>query len=90
DVISTGGSVIQAADALRAAAIEPIGVLAIFTYGFDFSQQNLAAAQLPYYTLTDYTKLLVELFKKEGVSEKTMASLHEWRKNPDTWEPRKG
>ncbi len=87
DIVSTGRSVIEAAQALRARELEVVGVLAIFTYGFDFAMQNFKEEQLPLYCLSDYTHLLVEVFKKEGVSEKTMASLHEWRKQPDTWAP---
>lgn len=88
DIISTGGSVIKAAQVLRERGSNPIGAVAIFTYGFDLAQQKFEEAQLSYHTLSDYTKLLVEVFKKEGVSEKTMASLHEWRRNPESWEPR--
>ncbi|MDX2305050.1 MAG: orotate phosphoribosyltransferase [Microscillaceae bacterium] len=88
DIISTGNSSIKSAEALRNEGLDVIGVIAIFTYGFDFAEQNFAQHNLSYTTLTDYTKLLVEVFKKEGVSEKTMASLHEWRKKPDSWSPR--
>lgn len=88
DIISTGNSVIKSAEALREEGVNVLGVVAIFTYGFDFAVQNFAQYQLDFVTLTDYTKLLVEVFKKEGVSEKTMASLHEWRKDPKSWSPR--
>lgn len=88
DIISTGGSVLKAAEALRNEGMDVIGAVAIFTYGFDTTEQHFAEQDLKYATLTDYTKLLVEVFKKEDVSEKTMASLHEWRKNPESWSPR--
>ncbi len=87
DIFSTGKSTIQAALALREAGLEVMGALGILTYGFEFAQAQFNENQLPFYTLTDYTKLLVEVFKREGVSEKTMASLHEWRKNPEKWQP---
>lgn len=87
DIFSTGKSTIQAALALREAGVEVMGALGILTYGFEFAQVQFEENQLPFYTLTDYTKLLVEVFKREGVSEKTMASLHEWRKNPEKWQP---
>jgi orotate phosphoribosyltransferase len=85
DVVSTGKSTFQAADALRDAGVKVIGVLAIFTYGFDAVMQQFAEQQLPLYTLTDYTQLLIEVFKQQDLDEKTMASLHEWRKNPAQW-----
>ncbi|GAB4411128.1 MAG: orotate phosphoribosyltransferase [Microscillaceae bacterium] len=87
DIISTGKSALQAAEVLREAGVEVLGVIAILTYGFDFAHQQFEAQGLPFYTLTDYTRLLVEVFKREDVSEKTMASLHEWRKNPQQWQP---
>ena len=88
DIISTGNSVIKSAEALKEEGLDVLGVVAIFTYGFDFAIQNFEQHKLSFFTLTDYTKLLVEVFKKEGVSEKTMASLHEWRKDPESWSPR--
>jgi orotate phosphoribosyltransferase len=86
DIISTGGSSIQVAQNLQAAGLEVLGVIAILTYGFEIAEQKFAEAGVKLYTLSDYTQLLVELFKKEDVSEKTMASLHEWRKSPQTWQ----
>ncbi|MCU0446266.1 MAG: orotate phosphoribosyltransferase [Microscillaceae bacterium] len=86
DIISTGGSCLQAAQALREAGAEVLGVVAILTYGFDFADEQFAAADLSYETLSDYTQLLVQFFKREDVSESTMASLHEWRKNPSQWQ----
>ncbi len=87
DIYSTGKSTIQAAQALREAGIEVLGSVAILTYGFEFAKTQFEENDLLFYTLTDYTKLLVEVFKREGVSEETMASLHEWRRNPEKWRP---
>jgi orotate phosphoribosyltransferase len=86
DIISTGGSCLQAAQALREAGAEVLGVVAILTYGFDFADEQFRVANLSYKTLSDYTQLLVQLFKREDVSDKIMASLHEWRKNPSQWQ----
>lgn len=87
DIYSTGKSTIQAAQALREAGLEVLGSVAILTYGFEFAKAQFEEHKLSFYTLTDYTKLLVEVFKRQGVSEETMASLHEWRKNPEKWQP---
>ncbi|TAE45488.1 MAG: orotate phosphoribosyltransferase, partial [Cytophagales bacterium] len=37
------------------------------------------------FTLSDYTYLIKEFSKKEDLSEEIMASLYEWRKNPQDW-----
>ncbi len=90
DVISTGRSALQAAQALRTAGMQVEGVLAILTYGFDQSQSSFAEQEVALHTLSDYTAMLIEVDKRVGLDEKTMASLHEWRKSPDTWQPRHG
>jgi orotate phosphoribosyltransferase len=86
DVVSTGKSTLQAAQALSEAELEISGVLAIFTYGFDFVMQQFENQHLLLHTLTDYTQLLVEVFKQQDLDEKTMASLHAWRKDPQNWD----
>ncbi|HAI75842.1 MAG TPA: orotate phosphoribosyltransferase [Microscillaceae bacterium] len=86
DVLSTGQSSIKAVQALREAGLEVLGIVAIFTYGFDLMEQNFQEANIPYYTLTDYTTLLSVYAKKFDLSESIMATLHEWRKNPQQWQ----
>ena len=46
DLISTGGSVIDAVEALRAAGTEVLGVVSIFTYGLSKGLERLAAANV--------------------------------------------
>ena len=60
DLISTGGSSLQAVDALRVAGFEVIGVMAIFTYGFDQSREAFEKANCKLETLTSYEFLLKE------------------------------
>ena len=45
DLISTGGSVIEVVEALRAAGAEVLGVVSIFTYGMKQGLDRLAAAR---------------------------------------------
>ena len=85
DIISTGGSSLQAVDALRESGAEVLGVLAILTYGFEESQRQFEEKKVALHTLSDYTSLLVEYSKKQDISEDIMASLHEWRRNPSNW-----
>ena len=46
DLLSTGGSVLDAVDALREAGAEVLGVVSIFTYGMKKGVERLAAAQV--------------------------------------------
>lgn len=85
DLISTGGSSIKASEALKAANIEVLGMLAIFTYGFPLADDNFEKAGIELHTLSNYTTML-EIAKDLGyVGVKDLASLEEWRKDPSVW-----
>ncbi len=47
DLISTGKSSLQVVDVLKAAGLEVIGMVGIFTYGFDVAVKAFAAANVP-------------------------------------------
>lgn len=57
DLISTGGSVLEAAAALTEAGCEVLGVAAIFTYGLPKAAAAFSEAGVEYHTLTDYDTL---------------------------------
>ena len=65
DLISTGGSVIDAVEALRAAGAEVLGVVSIFTYGLKKGVERLAAANIRNVSLSnlDY---VAEVAGEEG------------------------
>lgn len=81
DLISTGGSSLVAAEALREAGAEVLGVVAIFTYGLAKADQMFKDANIPFYTLSDYNEL-IDVAKEQGkISESDIQSLVEWRDN---------
>lgn len=87
DLISTGGSVIQAAEALRASGAEVVAVVAIFTYEFKKAEDALKQASLPTYILTTYSALLKVAQENGTLSSTEVDRLAEWRKDPasKTW-----
>lgn len=85
DLISTGGSSLKVVKTLREAQANVIGLVAIFNYGFDLAKQAFEQEQVPFYTLSNYSALLVEAVDKDYISEEDMASLQEWRLNPESW-----
>jgi orotate phosphoribosyltransferase len=85
DLISTGGSSLQAVHALREAGLEVKGLVAIFTYGFDVSIKNFSDAECPFVTLTDYDHLIDQALKSDYVTSSDVDSLREWKINPDNW-----
>lgn len=87
DLISTGGSSLKAVEALRQAGAEVIGLVSIFTYGFEEADKQMAAAKVPYHSLTDYDTLTKVAFSKGYISEDKglIDTLQAWRKSPATW-----
>ena len=58
DLISTGGSSLEAVAALRAAGAEVLGVVAIFTYELAQAKENFAQADVDVTILSDVSTLL--------------------------------
>ena len=65
DLISTGGSVIDAVEALRAAGAEVLGVVSIFTYGLAKGVERLAAANIRNVSLSNLD-CVAEVAGEEG------------------------
>lgn len=87
DLISTGGSVIEVVDALRAAGADVLGVVSIFTYGMKKGLERLAAANVKNVSLCDLD-VLVEVAAEEGyIKEEDKARLIKFRDNPsdESW-----
>ncbi|WP_102271517.1 orotate phosphoribosyltransferase [Cytobacillus massiliigabonensis] len=85
DLISTGGSVITAVEALRQAGCEVLGVVAIFTYQLEKGKELLEKADITAHTLTDF-ETLSEIAREKGyIQDGDMAKLTEWRKDPAEW-----
>ena len=85
DLVSTGGSSLKAVDALREAGANVLGMVAIFTYGFEIARKNFADKDLSFYTLSDYETLIGEAVAKKYVTESQLITLQEWRQNPAEW-----
>lgn len=85
DLISTGGSSLQAVEALREANLNVKGLAAIFTYGFDVATKNFEVANCKYVTLTNYEYLLDVAIEKKYVSGNQLETLQDWKSNPEAW-----
>ncbi|WP_414053970.1 orotate phosphoribosyltransferase [Macrococcus equi] len=79
DLISTGGSAIEACDALKAAGADVLGIVAIFTYNLNKGKERLNESGYEYYTLSDFDTL-VEVAKEMNKIEATdIEGLVAWR-----------
>lgn len=85
DLISTGGSSLQAVEALRNAGCEVLGMLAIFTYGFQKSADNFQKADCELTTLSNYNAMIDLAVKTGYIQESDVEKLKEWRKSPETY-----
>ena len=85
DLISTGGSSLSAAQAVRNYGAEVLGMLAIFTYNFPLAAQNFQEANIELTTLSNYNLLLKMAYDAGEISDVQLESLNNWRKNPQTW-----
>lgn len=85
DLISTGKSSLQVVDVIRAAGMEVMGMVSIFTYGFPVATENFEKAGVPYVSLTNYPTLIELAVEKGIVSPNQQGVLMEWRKDPAVW-----
>jgi orotate phosphoribosyltransferase len=89
DLISTGGSSLKAVEALREAGCVVVGILAIFTYGFDKATNVFQEANCPFDTLSDYDTLIAQAIDNQYVMPEELATLSAWRQSPETWDVNK-
>jgi orotate phosphoribosyltransferase len=85
DLISTGGSVITAVQALREAGCEVLGVVSIFTYGLDKGMEAFAQEEIKSESLTDFANLVEVAIEKGYISKDDQESLLSWSKSPSEW-----
>jgi len=85
DLVSTGGSSLKAVEALRAAGAEVLGMIAIFTYGFPSATERFKQAQVKLFCLSTFDVLIQTAAKKGLISEAQLATLNNWKENPQQW-----
>lgn len=85
DLVSTGGSSLQAVEALRKAEADVLGMVAIFTYGFPSAEDNFKTGNCKLVTLTNYMELLDLALETGYVKADQLDILKQWRQNPGEW-----
>lgn len=85
DLISTGGSVLEAVAAAQREGVEVLGVIAIFTYQLEKAATQFEKSQVPLYTLTDYSEL-IQIAQETGyVTAEELEMLKKFKDNQETW-----
>ena len=85
DLISTGGSSLKAASALREAGVKVSGMVAIFTSGFDTAEKNFEKENVNLVCLSDFNHLLQEALRKKFINEEQLTYIKAWRLDPAHW-----
>ena len=90
DLISTGGSAINAVNAIRQAGGMVDHCLCIFSYGFTEASQKFDEINCQYHSLITFPELLKEAQNMELLSNDQIESLRIWHKAPFKWAETKG
>jgi orotate phosphoribosyltransferase len=85
DLISTGGSVLDACDAATREGADVLGVVAIFTYQLPKGYANFKEREIPLHTLSDYTTLIQVAQEQGYIKPEEIEVLMEWKKDPQNW-----
>ena len=85
DLISTGKSSLNAVKALQTEGITVKGMVAIFSYGFEFANKNFSDAKVELTTLSNYNFLLKQANETNYIAENELETLQDWRKAPNKW-----
>ncbi|VTS24555.1 orotate phosphoribosyltransferase [Streptococcus porcinus] len=86
DLISTGGSVLDAAAAAIREGVEVLGVVAIFTYELPKAKANFDKAGIKCQTLSNYS-LLIQVAKENGfVNAEGLALLEKFQEDQENWQ----
>lgn len=87
DLISSGKSSIKAVRDLKEFGVEITGLGAIFTYGFEVSENNFSEESCSFKTLSNYSVLLETALRNNYISNEELETLVKWRNSPSTWTP---
>jgi len=85
DLVSTGGSSLRAAVAVRDAGCEVLGTIAIFTYEFPQAEKAFAEQGIPLRTLSSYSVLLEAALEMGSITEAEAELLRDWKNDPESY-----
>ncbi len=87
DTISTGKSSLEAVDALEAAGMEVIGMIALYSYNFPSTNERFKNRNLKVLTIANYNDLLNAAIETNVINEASLTTLAQWRNDPQNWKP---
>ena len=85
DLISTGGSSLNAVTALRDSGCEVLGMVAIFSYQFKKASDAFVACNCKLDTLSNYSVLIDIAVKTGYIGQAEVETLKNWKVDPANW-----
>ena len=85
DLVSTGGSTIRAAEALKKEKCGVKGVVAIFNYNLKVSEDTFKKEKLTCVSLCDFPTLIERAVETNYIVDKDLKTLEDWMRNPEGW-----
>jgi orotate phosphoribosyltransferase len=85
DLISTGGSTMNAIQALQDAQMKVIGVISLFSYGFTKAHQLFTEAGIEVISLCDFPTLLEVAKEEKYITDAEYILLACWNVDPQIW-----
>lgn len=86
DLISTGGSVLDAVKAAQEADIDVLGVVAIFTYELPKAKENFKKAGVKLVTLSNYSELIKVAKVKGYIDADGLTLLKKFKEDQENWQ----
>lgn len=86
DLISTGGSVIEAAKAAESEGAEVLGCVAIFTYELAKGKENFTESGYAIDTLSNYSTLLKVAEDMDAITSEEREVLKKFSSDPTNWQ----
>jgi orotate phosphoribosyltransferase len=90
DLVTTGGSSLAGAEALRETGAVVQDCLAITSYGFTMSEHAFKIMEIRLHTLTSFHIIVQEAVKMDLFNATQLALIEDWLKDPHRWAESQG
>ncbi len=90
DLVSTGGSSMNAVETCREAGADVLAMVAIFTYEFERSKRLFEEGNCKVSFLSDFSTLTKVAAEIGYIDKENLGMIQEWNQNPQEWGPKYG
>lgn len=90
DLVSTGGSSMNAVESCRDSGADVIAMVAIFTYEFEKAKKLFEESKCKTIFLAEFSTLTEVAAKNNFLDEDKLNMVQEWNKDPSGWGPKHG